>query len=91
MAQSAAINAPFLWRTRPKRGKDMTSHDSSSTRKMTSSAGYDVTPLSHDRIEALAEHLTEEQARVLLRRGTEPPFCGDLLENKLQGIYVCRL
>ncbi len=27
----------------------------------------------------------------MLRKGTEPPFCGNLLDNKRDGVYVCRL
>lgn len=34
--------------------------------------------------------LTEEEARVILHKGTEPPFTGTLLNNKLSGTYVCR-
>ena len=35
--------------------------------------------------------LTEEEADVLLRHGTEAPFCGGLLNNKTDGVYLCRL
>jgi peptide-methionine (R)-S-oxide reductase len=28
---------------------------------------------------------------VLLHQGTEPPFCGSLLNNKAAGVYACRL
>jgi peptide-methionine (R)-S-oxide reductase len=28
---------------------------------------------------------------VLLDHGTEPPFCGGLLDNKQEGVYACRL
>jgi peptide methionine sulfoxide reductase msrA/msrB len=33
--------------------------------------------------------LTPEQFRILRYHGTEPPFCGGLLENKVPGIYAC--
>jgi peptide-methionine (R)-S-oxide reductase len=56
-----------------------------------SKAGYDVTPLSEDEILSLAKDLNPEERRVLLNQGTEPPFCGNLLANKKQGTYVCRL
>ena len=56
-----------------------------------SAAGYDVTPLSHDEVERLAKPLSGEERRVLLNQGTEPPFCGNLLDNKREGTYVCRL
>jgi peptide-methionine (R)-S-oxide reductase len=58
---------------------------------MTSESGYDITPLSKDAVERLAQDLTEEEKRVLLDHGTEPPFCGTLLDNKLDGVYACRL
>jgi len=35
------------------------------------------------------ERLTPEQFRVLRSSGTEPPFCGTLLDNKLAGVYAC--
>jgi peptide-methionine (R)-S-oxide reductase len=56
-----------------------------------SDAGYDITPLSNDAVERLAQDLNEEERRVLLDHGTEPAFCGTLLDNKLDGTYACRL
>ena len=58
---------------------------------MTSSSGYDVTPLSEDRVNALAANFTPEERHVILHQGTERPFCGLLLDNKQPGTYVCRL
>lgn len=52
---------------------------------------FDVTPLSKERVKALAESLTPEERRVLLDHGTESAFCGGLLDNKKSGTYVCRL
>lgn len=57
----------------------------------TSSSGFDVTPLSADRIEALASGFTPDERHVILHHGTERPFCGLLLDNKKPGTYVCRL
>jgi peptide-methionine (R)-S-oxide reductase len=57
----------------------------------TSHAGYDVSPLSADRVEALASSFTPDERRVILHQGTEQPFCGLLLDNKQAGTYVCRL
>jgi len=56
-----------------------------------SESGYDLTPLSKDAIERLAQDLTEEERRILLNHGTEPAFCGTLLDNKQEGTYACRL
>ncbi len=58
---------------------------------MQSKSGYDITPLDVSRIEELAKSLTPDEARVILRQGTEAPFCGTLLDNHLDGTYVCRL
>ncbi|MEM1331498.1 MAG: bifunctional methionine sulfoxide reductase B/A protein [Planctomycetota bacterium] len=33
--------------------------------------------------------LTDEQFRILRNDGTEPAFCGTLLDNKLEGVYSC--
>ncbi|EKF75024.1 methionine sulfoxide reductase B [Alcanivorax hongdengensis A-11-3] len=52
---------------------------------------YDLTPLSEARKQELAASLSEEERRILLNQGTEPPFCGGLLDNKEDGIYHCKL
>jgi len=57
----------------------------------TSRSGYDITRLSDDRVNALAESFTPEEKHVILHQGTERPFCGLLLDNKKPGTYVCRL
>lgn len=56
-----------------------------------SAAGFDVTRLDHGVIEKLAEGLEPSERKVILLAGTEPPFCGTLLDNKKDGTYVCRL
>ena len=33
--------------------------------------------------------LTDEQYRIARNKGTEPPFCGTLLDNKKEGVYSC--
>lgn len=58
---------------------------------MKSRSGFDVTPLSRDEVNRLAESLTPEERNVILFQGTEPPFCGGLLNNKSTGQYLCRL
>jgi peptide-methionine (R)-S-oxide reductase len=56
-----------------------------------SASGFDLTaPNAAERARLEAE-LSEDEARVLLRHGTEAPFCGGLLAEKSAGIYCCRL
>jgi peptide-methionine (R)-S-oxide reductase len=56
-----------------------------------SASGYDLNRLNVSERNALAKDLSAEERRVLLNQGTEPPFCGTLLNNKDSGIYACRL
>jgi peptide-methionine (R)-S-oxide reductase len=56
-----------------------------------SAAGFHVTPLTEEEVTDLAKALNAEERRVLLHHGTEPAFCGNLLHNKKQGTYACRL
>jgi peptide-methionine (R)-S-oxide reductase len=58
---------------------------------MTSHSKYDLRPLSDAERNRLAQPLTDQERRVLLNQGTEPPFCGTLLNNKHAGVYACRL
>jgi peptide-methionine (R)-S-oxide reductase len=56
-----------------------------------SASGFDLGPLSDADRDRLARDLSAEERRVLLDHGTEPPFCGGLLDNKQEGVYACRL
>lgn len=56
-----------------------------------SESGYDISPLTDARIEELAEDLTDEERKVILNDGTETAFCGNLVDNKKDGVYLCRL
>jgi peptide-methionine (R)-S-oxide reductase len=69
----------------------MTSSQTPQKSAQTSAAGFDVTPLSADRVAALAAGFTPEERHVILHQGTERPFCGLLLDNKQPGAYTCRL
>lgn len=69
----------------------MKSTDSPSNSAVRSGSGYDLAPLDGAQRARLAERLTPEERRILLHQGTEPPFCGTLLDNKQSGAYVCRL
>ncbi|MDP1874042.1 peptide-methionine (R)-S-oxide reductase MsrB [Phenylobacterium sp.] len=52
---------------------------------------FDLTPPDLAERKTLEADLTLEEADVLLRHGTEAPFCGGLLDNKEDGAYCCRL
>ncbi|MGE0479989.1 MAG: bifunctional methionine sulfoxide reductase B/A protein [Phycisphaerae bacterium] len=54
-----------------------------------SKSAYDITPLSRERVAELAKGLSEESYRVTQKAGTEAPFCGNLLDNKKEGVYCC--
>jgi len=56
-----------------------------------SHSGYKLDELSAADRERMARRLSAEERRVLLDHGTEPPFCGGLLDNKEDGVYGCRL
>lgn len=52
---------------------------------------FDLTPPTPAERERLIAGLDAEERRVLLQHGTEAPFCGVFLDNKLEGVYSCRL
>ena len=56
-----------------------------------SPSGFDLTPPSPPERERLESGLTLDEREVLLKHGTEAPFCGALLQNKEAGAYCCRL
>ncbi len=56
-----------------------------------SPSGFDLTRLGEAEIAARAEKLSPEERRVILHQGTERPFCGVFLDNKRDGVYICRL
>src|SRR5690606_36172900 len=56
-----------------------------------SESGFDLTPPSADARSRLEGELTPEAAAVLLRHGTEAPFCGTLLNEKRPGVFTCGL
>ncbi len=56
-----------------------------------SASGYDITPLTVEEREFLAQDLDRESYHILLEHGTEAPFCGTLLDNKEEGTYACKL
>jgi peptide-methionine (R)-S-oxide reductase len=69
----------------------MTQTREPASRPVVSAAGYEVSPLPAEEVTRLAEKLTPEERHILLDHGTERPFCGALLNNKEEGVYVCRL
>ncbi|MGH8622285.1 MAG: peptide-methionine (R)-S-oxide reductase MsrB [Burkholderiales bacterium] len=56
-----------------------------------SASGHDLGPLTTAERDRLAQKLSPEERRILLDHGTEPAFCGLLLDNKAPGMYACRL
>ncbi|MGQ9365103.1 peptide-methionine (R)-S-oxide reductase MsrB [Azospirillum sp. ST 5-10] len=56
-----------------------------------SPSGFDLTPPTPEQRARLESRLTPEEREVLLRHGTEAPFCGSLLANKEPGTYCCAL
>ena len=54
-----------------------------------SKSQYDITPLSRQEVAALAAKLDPEAFRITQKSGTEPAFCGNLLDNKKEGVYCC--
>jgi peptide-methionine (R)-S-oxide reductase len=71
--------------------KKVMNYRAQKTHKEISASGYDITPISDAERERLAQDLTAEEYRILLEHGTEPPFCGNLTDNKEAGTYACRL
>jgi peptide methionine sulfoxide reductase msrA/msrB len=61
----------------------------SSTSTKYSRSGYDVTPYSRAKVAELAKKLSPEAYRITQNSGTEPAFCGTLLDNKKDGTYCC--
>jgi len=57
----------------------------------TSPSGFDLTPPNANERTRLEASLTREERDVLLKHGTEAPFCGGLLGEKRPGVYCCRL
>jgi peptide methionine sulfoxide reductase msrA/msrB len=54
-----------------------------------SKSRYDITPLPRAEAQKLAKQLDPEAYRVTQKAGTEPAFCGTLLDNQQDGLYCC--
>jgi len=54
-----------------------------------SDSGHNLTPPTGEEKAALVAKLTPEQKRITQAAGTEPAFCGTLLDNKKNGMYAC--
>ena len=52
---------------------------------------FDLSPPTDAQRRALGAGLSPDERRVLLEHGTEAAFCGVFLDNKLDGVYTCRL
>jgi peptide methionine sulfoxide reductase msrA/msrB len=54
-----------------------------------SKSGYDITPWTREQVLEAAKSLPRDVQDIVLNAGTEPAFCGQFTDNKLDGIYVC--
>jgi len=54
-----------------------------------SDSGHNLTPPTKEEKAKLVAKLTPEQKRITQAAGTEPAFCGTLLDNKRDGMYAC--
>lgn len=61
----------------------------SSSKPRYSKSSYDITPLPREKVAELAAKLDPESYRITQKAGTEPAFCGNLLDNKKDGVYAC--
>ncbi|MEC9372831.1 MAG: bifunctional methionine sulfoxide reductase B/A protein [Planctomycetota bacterium] len=87
---SALITAGLVYSFSGNRSMSVTrASDQSINKPQYSGSGHDLTAPSAKEKEQMLRGLTEEQIRITQKSGTEPPFCGGLLENKEQGIYAC--
>lgn len=66
-----------------------TARDSAAMTQRISKSGYDIAPLPREKVAALASKLDAETYRITQKAGTEPAFCGTLLDNKKEGTYCC--
>lgn len=48
------------------------------------------TTIKIDQMEKKYNELTPEEERVIVHKGTERPFTGEYLDNKSEGVYVCK-
>ena len=55
------------------------------------SSRFDLTAPNEAELSRLESDLTSDEVAVLLHHGTEAAFCGGLLNNKVDGLYCCRL
>jgi peptide-methionine (R)-S-oxide reductase len=69
----------------------MTDELAATTSPYVSKSGFDIAPLPPAERDRLAKKLSPEERHILLDHGTERPFCGALLHNKENGVYICRL
>src|SRR5262245_58977686 len=86
LAAAGAFSLPFL---PPEKESPMKAEHA--TTPAVSKSGFRLGPLSKSEIETLAQKLTPDEAKVILKKGTEPAFCGNLVDNHKEGTYVCRL
>ncbi len=90
LALAGVLAVAGLWQSRAhaSRGAGGSTTESAMTTKI-SKSGYDITPLPRETVAKLAAKLSPEAYRITQKAGTEPAFCGNLLDNHKDGVYVC--
>ncbi|MHB8799246.1 MAG: bifunctional methionine sulfoxide reductase B/A protein [Thermoanaerobaculia bacterium] len=89
LAAGLAACGPSSSLADPPAGKESKPEKVEKMKTVLSKSGYDVTPLSREEVARLAKKLDPEAYRVTQKAGTEAPFCGNLLDNKKEGTYLC--
>lgn len=88
-ALAAALAAGPAQGASRKAGDAMTADELDRDGPRYSASGHDITRLSAEELAERVAKLTPEQARITQRAGTETAFCGTLLDNKKDGVYLC--
>ena len=89
MALGVAACRPSVSQADPSGGREGAKAKGKTMTTVLSKSGYDVTPLPKVEVARLAAKLDPEAYRITQRAGTEPAFCGNLLDNKKDGVYTC--
>ena len=70
---------------------DQGTEDVQKPERIISAKGHDITPLAPEVVKELAKDLDPLELAVTCEAGTERPFTGALLNNKEEGLYLCKV